>query len=228
MARLRVSCNVCGVTLAQYLFAPDVPDDPTAWRKERRSGAALGAAASSDAAALDRSLIERIIAGDEDAFRAVYLEHYSALHAVARGIVKSSDVADDVVQQVFVEIWSRRAQWNPVQLRPSLIRSVRYRALDQLRRVRGNVELHSSLPASGVTGIDEEYQDLAQRLSRAINALPERRRTALLLRAVHELSYADIGAALEVSEKAAFVLVARARASLEPLRRLFVSESGER
>src|SRR5689334_7979006 len=105
MAPLRARCNVCHVTLAHYIFAPDIPDDPKAWPKERQAGRAeLGSAPASNTATRDRSLIVRLTAGDEEAFRAIYLEHYAALHAVARGIVKSSDVADDVVQQVFVEI----------------------------------------------------------------------------------------------------------------------------
>jgi RNA polymerase sigma factor (sigma-70 family) len=59
--------------------------------------------------------------------------------------------------------------------------------------------------------------ELEALVQRAIDALPERRRLALMLRLVHQMSFAEVGEVMQISEKAAFILVSRARAALQPL-----------
>jgi DNA-directed RNA polymerase specialized sigma24 family protein len=51
----------------------------------------------------------------------------------------------------------------------------------------------------------------------AIQALPERRRIALTLRLVNHMTFSEIGEAMQISDKAAFILVSRARDTLMPL-----------
>lgn len=208
------------MTLAAYLFAPD-RFDPS----ERESWWTLGRThdASGEHTSADTELVTRIRNGDELAFRDVYLANCTILRDVARSIVRTNAVAEDVVQQVFIEVWMRRAEWQPRHLRPALIRAVRYRALDHWRQARHFEPLDTVRSfTTERTGIeDAEHHELEGALARALAQLPERRRTALLLRAVQQLSYAEIGAALDISEKAAFILVSRARTALEPIRQQF-------
>jgi len=176
------------------------------------------------------ALVARIQAGDVGAFRALYLEYYGSLVGFARGIVHTHDAAEDVVQQMFMELWERHEAWNPHRIGPALYRATRHRALDAVRDRRKLEALDDISPDVFVatTGSDERasFHELERVLARAVQALPERRRTALLLRAMRQLSYAEIGEILGVSEKAAFILVARARDALEPIRVRFLTATG--
>jgi len=214
------------VSLAYSLFARDPGDTPGALSRGRRSHERAHEDVRHDGLdARERMLVEQVRAGDSTAFKAVYVEHYVDLLEFAYSLLRARDEAEDVVQQVFAELWERRMAWHPHRIGPSLVRSVRHRALDVLRKTRRQVdgETPDIIPSFTATDATLEYDELERALVSALNGLPERRRTALILRAVRQMSYAEIGDILDVSEKAAFILVSRARAALEPVRARFLS-----
>lgn len=61
----------------------------------------------------DTELAERIRAGDEGAFEALFREYYTLLTGYAYSILRSGDSARDVVSDLFAHIWEQRASWNP-------------------------------------------------------------------------------------------------------------------
>jgi RNA polymerase sigma-70 factor (ECF subfamily) len=124
------------------------------------------------------------------------------------------EVAHDVVQDVFVSVWLARATWQaPAGSLAYLYRAVRNRALKRIRH-EGVVQRTQSalavLPASVASdqGVDALEFDAA--LSAALAELPERRRTAFLLRAVDELGYDAIGSVLGISGPGAYKQVVAA------------------
>lgn len=212
------------MSLAYYLFAHDSSDAVGALSRGRRRKAESGV--QNDAYdARERALVEQVRAGDRAAFKTVYVEHYIGLLEFAHSMLRVRDEAEDVVQQVFAELWERRTAWHPHRIGPWLVRSVRNRALDVLRRTRrlAEKEILDIAPSFVLADENMEYDELERTLVSALAALPERRRTALVLRAIRQMSYAEIGEVLNVSEKAAFILVSRARAALEPIRARFLN-----
>jgi RNA polymerase sigma factor (sigma-70 family) len=242
LAFWRSPCNFVSVTLASLLFTSDVPDDahspsPPGIARRRTEGIAACHEASNVADAQvtdtnvteggarhDQILVAAVRAGDGAAFETVYLEHFSDLLDFAATLVRDRDGAEDVVQQVFAEVWRGHAAWEPHRIRPALFRAVRNRAINVLRRSRSHddPDLVQTLVAPVSTNAPAEFQELEHALAQALARLPERRRTALLLRVVRQMSYAEIGNVLDVSEKGAFVLVSRAREALEPVRQRFL------
>jgi len=154
----------------------------------------------------DRELLERIRRGDEGAFDAVFRAQYPALVGVAEGMLRSRAVAEEVVQDVMLELWRRREAL-PIEesLRAYLFRATRNRALNHLRHVR--VERRGEPHAAGATAdpprapaaLVEEEIDAA--LKEAVGGLPERCREVFELSRVHGLRYAEIAAALGISVK---------------------------
>jgi RNA polymerase sigma-70 factor (ECF subfamily) len=154
----------------------------------------------------ERSLLERIRRGDEDAFDAIFRAHYAPLVGVAEGMLRSRAVAEEIAQDVMLELWRRRESL-PVEesLRAYLFRATRNRALNHLRHSR--VERRSEPFAAGVTadpptapGILVE-EEIDKALREAVGDLPERCREVFELSRVHGLRYAEIASTLGISVK---------------------------
>src|SRR5947208_1362028 len=79
----------------------------------------------------DDALVARLRSGDERAFERLFHAEYAALCAFAERIVGSPQIAEDVVQSMFLKVWSGRAQLPLVRsLRAYLFASTRNAALD--------------------------------------------------------------------------------------------------
>jgi RNA polymerase sigma-70 factor (ECF subfamily) len=154
----------------------------------------------------ERELLERIRRGEEEAFDAVFRAHYAPLVGLAEGMLRSRAVAEEVVQDVMLELWRRRESL-PVEesLRAYLFRATRNRALNHLRhnRVerRGEPYLGGERvdrPAAPRVLVEEEI-DVALRA--ALGDLPDRCREVFELSRVHGLRYAEIASTLGISVK---------------------------
>lgn len=146
----------------------------------------------------------------------LYRELYPSLVRFSQGIVGSRPDAEDAVHDAFVAA----ARSEPAKdARPWLFRVTRNASIDLLRRRRNTVELdqvQESLP--GGSGIEPhasaELNEKLALMRAALDALPERGRTALLLRELAGLPYPEIGQVLDTTEGNVKVLIFRARASL--------------
>lgn len=160
----------------------------------------------------DSALLPRIRAGDRDAFEALFRAHYPDLCRFAASRVGSPDAAEDVVQEVFFRVWSRRAEWEVTgSVRAYLYGAVCNRALNLLeqrethRRGHERAGREGSAPGMGEAqpAADERLQaeESAAEVRRAVAALPERAREVVTLRWQHGLRYAEIAGIMGISVK---------------------------
>ncbi|NNN03993.1 MAG: RNA polymerase sigma factor [Acidimicrobiaceae bacterium] len=99
-------------------------------------------------------LVERLRASDESALRECYEIYGPTLHSFVQRFV-SRDDADDVVQQVFFELWRGRRRLEPNRNpAPLLVHLARQRAIDHLRRRRDDVSV-DSVPEPRAQGGDD-------------------------------------------------------------------------
>ncbi len=174
---------------------------------------------------VEREWVARVRLGDERAVESLFEAYYPALCDFVRSYLGSPDSAEDVVQTVFLRIWEHRATWEPTSgVRAYLFAACRNRALGALKHdrvvARSAARVTSELLASGggrgSPAPDEAVQagELARVLRAAVDALPERRRTVVILRWQHQMSYAEIATVLGISVKTVEVHIGRALASL--------------
>ncbi len=173
----------------------------------------------------DRALVACLRDSDTRAFAVIMGKYMNPLTRFAFSIVGSHDVADDVVQYVFVRLWERRHKLHPdSQLKPYLFHVVRNRALNEqsANSVRDRYQANAQADAiagvlpSVVSSPEDEILTNAV-VQTAIEQLSERRRMALQLRLREELTHAEIAEILEISAMAAQRLVARALADLRKI-----------
>lgn len=170
----------------------------------------------------DRDSVVKVLAGDPDAFAALYRAHVHAVVAAVRDHVADRESVADTVQEVFTRaLDGLRALREPDQFRPWLLAIARHAAVDQQRReIR---ERLSTVPAANSPeelSPDGDPADIAQlRAESALVAgcvagLSRRDATALAMVAHLGFSPAEVASALGVTPGTAKVIVHRARRRL--------------
>jgi len=171
-----------------------------------------------DAESDDASLLARYAGGDQAAARLLTARHAPRVFAVARRMLGEQAEAEDVTQETMLRLWRIAPEWQPGEaaLGTWLYRVAANLCIDRLRRRR---EIASdSLPeradeAPGALA-QIEADDRAAALHRALRALPDRQRLAIVLRHLEERSNPEIAEILDTSVEAVESLLGRARREL--------------
>lgn len=151
-------------------------------------------------------LLERLRQGDESAFDTIFRAWYPSLVRSAESIVRSRAVAEEVVQDVMLELWRRRESLaRDSSPQAYLFQSTRNRALNHVRHERverrGEPEAvePASVAASAPAQLIEEEIEVA--LKSAVSELPARCREVFELSRTHGLRYSEIATVLGISVK---------------------------
>lgn len=170
----------------------------------------------------DLRIVEGIRKGDENAFQSLYLQRYTSLAEFAFRYVRDSDAAEEVVHDVFLNLWMNRLEWSPRHgIDAYLFGAVRNRALNLGRAHKTyasnkeNVKDNYTTPPAPDLSLLKNERDHA--IYNAISQLPDRSREAVTLRWIHNMSHAEVADVLDVSEEAARKLSARAARQLREL-----------
>ena len=137
----------------------------------------------------------------------------------ARQFVRHLPDAEDIVQDAFVRFWRKE---HSIENRALLFATVRSVALDLLRRDarRARREANAALDMEQTTGPQFDFDDGSQReLAAAIDRLPAEQREVLVMKIWNELTFAEIGEALGISQNTA---ASRYRYALAALKKNFV------
>ena len=166
----------------------------------------------------DERLIAMIRSGQERAFEALFERYHARLLAFCRGMVGSSEDAEDVLQEVFVAAHKAiLADNRAINARPWLYRIARNRCLNHLRKPvpegQDSMDIHPA--ENGVSVADRvQKREEFRALVADVGLLPETQRTALLMREIDALAYEEIAVAMETTVPAVKSLLVRARMSL--------------
>ncbi len=171
----------------------------------------------------DALLAARLAAGDNDALAEVFDELAPSVYAVARRVLGESAAAQDVVQDVFVELWSRPNRYDPQvgTLRTYLAVLARHRALDvarsELRRIARQERHHWMVPREPELSAYEQVTSAAAAAAvrDAVNRLPEPQRRVVELAYFQGMTCREVAAAAGIPEGTAKSRLRRALQQLE-------------
>jgi RNA polymerase sigma-70 factor (ECF subfamily) len=163
----------------------------------------------------EQELLERLREGSEPAYDEIFRTHYPQLVGLAESMLRNRAEAEEVAQDVMLELWRRRQQITvESSLRAYLLRATRNRTLNRIRheRVAKTGESHAQIVThanpKGEHNLVEAEIEAA--LRSAIDELPPRCREVFELSRVHGLRYAEIAATMEISVKTVEVQMGKA------------------
>jgi len=166
----------------------------------------------------DEQLVAIFRAGNDAAFSVIHDRYRQRLFAYARQMLGGSrQDAEDALQDVFLRAYSSlRSNDRPLSLRAWLYRVAHNRCIDHLRRpTPPAADLFDTSRKPLHDPMDElvRREDLRQ-LVADVRRLPDQQRSALLMREMDGMSYAELAEALDVSLQAVKSLLVRARIGL--------------
>jgi RNA polymerase sigma factor (sigma-70 family) len=154
---------------------------------------------------------------DAAAQAAMYERHHQALYRYCRSILHDDEDARDALQSTMVKaLAALREEERDFELRPWLFRIAHNEAISRLRQRRDTVDLDAAttLGTDALAQAVEDRERLA--LLRAdLGDLPERQRSALVLRELSGLSHEEIAAVLDSSARAIKQTIFEARVALQ-------------
>jgi RNA polymerase sigma-70 factor (ECF subfamily) len=180
----------------------------------------------------DADLAVAIGRWNEAALAEAYRRYGGTVQGLARRILGPGGRADDVTQDVFVELWHRPERFDPRRgsLRAFLVTIAHGRAVDLLRseRARTRRELRSTGDdAAAISGIEEQIWNraISTQLKDAVGSLPEAERRAIELAYFGGHTYREVAALVGQPEG---TVKSRIRAGLRHLRAALLQEGMER
>lgn len=153
------------------------------------------------------NLMQRISAGDTEAFRVFYDLYSSQVYRYSRYFVKSEETCEEIVSDVFMNVWNNRNKLTEIEKIEAYLyiitRNKSYNYLDKESRLPG---ISSEIPNNiQVENLNPENllltKELEKAINSAINELPEKCRIIFLMSREGCLKYHQIAEILSISEK---------------------------
>ena len=153
-------------------------------------------------------LIRRSLAGDETAFAALFHQYKNLVYKTAFVLLGNKDEADDVLQEVFLDVHRSLASYQPAKgafstwlYRVTVNECLSYKrkrkflffSFEESHGRHGHIE-----PSLNQTSTHEEQIEIADQVLKAMNHLSSRLRAVVALRYYRDLSYAEIATILNV------------------------------
>jgi RNA polymerase sigma-70 factor (ECF subfamily) len=180
----------------------------------------------------DRELLDRLRRDDEEAFASIFRTHYAPLVGAAQAVLGDRSRAEEVVQDVLLELWRRRASLEiESTLRAYLHRATRNRALNVVRHEKVTqrmAPIAADDPTVAPVGIGVVVEgEIDQALHEAIGHLPARCREVFELSRVQGLRYAEIAETLGISIKTVEAQMGKALRILRERMARWLPDGGE-
>lgn len=155
----------------------------------------------------DAELLEKMADSNDDAFKQIYHRYWKQLYFQALKKTRSKEVAEELVQNVFIGLWNRR-QTSKIQcLTAYLQQAVRYQVINYLES-KISYDRSSTAPISmeplEAEGCDSRtlLHDLSAAIDRAIQKLPGKSQEVIQFSRIDNYSVRQISERMHISEKA--------------------------
>lgn len=177
----------------------------------------------------DLELVERLKKGEEAAFKVIVDTWRDMVFNTSLGIVQSSEDAEDVAQEVFVQVYESINQFKgDSKFSTWLYRIAVTKSLDHLRKKKRkkrfafvqslfgmNEEEVRHEPDFNHPGVSLENKEKAAVLFRAIDKLPDNQKAAFTLHKLEGLSYQEVAEIMETTVSSVESLMHRAKTNLK-------------
>jgi len=146
-------------------------------------------------------------------FNSQILNHSDQLFRLAKSILRNGEAAQDAVQDLIMKLWEKKSKLDEVEnIQGFILRSMRNLCLDTIRQKHEEDELPVEIEFIELNPYQQtEQKDLALKVKRMIDKLPELQRTIIRMRDVEGMELSEIAYITSITENAVSVNLSRAR-----------------
>lgn len=166
---------------------------------------------------MSANLLQELKTGDEQAYKRLFRVYYANLVVYASTILKDREVAEDIVQELFINFWYEKKYENiSSELERYLFRSTRNNCINYIRNERRHNDklVRMIVNEKEECKVDLEEMEEREELYRAMNRLPEQCRRIFNLCCVKGMKYQEVANLLGISINTVRTQMARAFKSL--------------
>lgn len=160
----------------------------------------------------DIALLALLKDGDETAFTEIYNQYWEPLYFMAHKRLQSAQDAEEIVQQVFLTLWHKRADLS-IQSLPfylaAMVRYAIYRHFANLNRKKEQTDTLKAITAEQSPAFDIDNKFLLDILNKLANELPDKHRIVFLQHKLMDRPLEEVAGELGVSVRTAEGYVAR-------------------
>lgn len=153
----------------------------------------------------DKELVSLLIKGDESAFSDLYVRYKDRLWVFSFSLLKSEDETNDIVQEVFINLWESRVFLNSeLSFSSFLFTIARNRILNYFRdidieaRIKNKILVQSE-PFEDKVESEIVYEEYVVILKKAIENLPPQRKRIFNLSRIDHFTHKEIAEQLDIS-----------------------------
>jgi RNA polymerase sigma-70 factor (ECF subfamily) len=154
---------------------------------------------------IETDIIPQIAQGNKSAFESLFRNHYASLCGYAVKYVWELEQAEEIVQDLFYNIWNKRNDlYISSSIESYLFRAVRNACLNYLKRKKIRENYASSIQeAHNVGQVDDpvETLELQKKIDESVDAMPPERKKIFLMSRNEGLKYKEIADQLGISVK---------------------------
>lgn len=168
---------------------------------------------------LDQALVKQILKGSELAFSQLFDKYWQSMLDAAIKLLKDEESAQDVVQDVFIELWKKRQSLSIDNIAAYLHQSVRYKVIDHIRKRKiplSNLDYVDQFMSGNFTEDWLNYDELDSVVQSTINQLPDQCRLIFRMSRFEELSNKEIADQLDISVRTVENHISKALKYLRP------------
>jgi RNA polymerase sigma-70 factor (family 1) len=169
----------------------------------------------------DAELLTLLSQGNARAFEVIYNRYVGMLFGYARKTISNKPECEEILQEVFTSLWTRRATLQIQSLKYYLLNAVRYKIIRHIQHnvVKRKYARHYQLfeaayEAAAEPGQTPDAEVVQAMLIQAIEELPTRCQMAIKLRLLENLSNSEIAQRMNITKKTVEVYMLKAFAHL--------------
>ena len=168
----------------------------------------------------NKLIINKLKEGDVSSFDAIFKKYNKKVYYFALSYLKNKEEAEDVVQEVFMNLWKYRDQINEYYVFSKYLFKITYNATCKRFRKQSSDKKHLEEVLKNIsiednsTKLDIEYNNLVETTNLLIEKLPSRQKNILLLSIEEHLNTEQIAQKLNISKKTVENYLAMAKSSL--------------
>lgn len=151
----------------------------------------------------DEEYINGLKKGNNAIFKALFNHYYRLLVAVSFKTLQEVELAESVVQDVFVNLWNNREKSNISNLKAYLVISVKNRSLNEIAKQKSFLKYKKEMEASDIDNFTENQPDtdLLEKIMMVIDSLPDQQKKVFKMNRLDGLKYSEIAENLGLSIK---------------------------